>query len=145
MFHELSSSRLKFSWAEFDLSTACSNSTRLQPYSQWCRWMYVHMQGQIQGRRQPTPGHPLSSLKNKCRMVKNKISFDPNNLFIWTDHPLSIVSGSAPVHMAVVMCAHDRDCGCMCTWPRVHIVKVEPYYKICYKCWKLIIKFRANN
>jgi hypothetical protein len=53
-------------------------------------------QGRIQGRRQPAPGQPLGSLKNKCRMVKNKISFDPNNLFIWIGHPLSIVSGSAP-------------------------------------------------
>jgi hypothetical protein len=59
--------------------------------------MYHHSeQRRIQGRRQPTPGHLLGSLKNKCRMVKNKISFDPNILFIWTGHPLSIVSGSAP-------------------------------------------------
>jgi hypothetical protein len=39
-------------------------------------------QGRIQGRRQPAPEHPLGSLKNKDRMVKNKISFDPNILFI---------------------------------------------------------------
>jgi hypothetical protein len=38
-------------------------------------------QGRIQDRRQPAPGHPLGSLKNKGRMVKNKISFDPNILF----------------------------------------------------------------
>jgi hypothetical protein len=31
-------------------------------------------------------------------MVKNKISFDPNILFIWTGHTLSIVSGSAPAN-----------------------------------------------
>jgi hypothetical protein len=56
-----------------------------------------HRQG-IQGRRQPAPGHSLGSLKNKGRMVKNKISFDPNILFIRTGHPLSIVSGSALGH-----------------------------------------------
>jgi OPT oligopeptide transporter protein len=39
-------------------------------------------QRRIQGRRQPTPGHPLGSLKNKGRMIKNKISFDPNIIFI---------------------------------------------------------------
>jgi hypothetical protein len=44
--------------------------------------------------RQPAPGHPLCSLKNKYRMVKNKISFDLNILFILTGHPLSIVSDS---------------------------------------------------
>jgi hypothetical protein len=44
-------------------------------------------QGRIQGRRQPAPGHPLGSLKNKGHMVKNKISFDSNILFIWTGHP----------------------------------------------------------
>jgi hypothetical protein len=39
-------------------------------------------QGRIQGRRQRAPGHPLGSLKNKDRIVKNKISFDLNILFI---------------------------------------------------------------
>jgi hypothetical protein len=29
-------------------------------------------------------------------MVKNKFPFDPNILFIWTEHPLLIFSGSAP-------------------------------------------------
>jgi hypothetical protein len=53
-------------------------------------------QGRNQGRRQPAPGHPLGSLKNKGRTIKNKISFDPNILFICTGHPLSIVSDSAP-------------------------------------------------
>jgi hypothetical protein len=42
----------------------------------------VRVQGRIQGRRQPAPEHPLGSLKNKCRIVKNKISFDPDILFI---------------------------------------------------------------
>jgi hypothetical protein len=32
-------------------------------------------QGRIQGRRQPAPGHPLGSLKNKGRMIKNKFFF----------------------------------------------------------------------
>jgi hypothetical protein len=44
------------------------------------RW-YCH-QGRNQGRRQPAPGHPLGSLKNKGHTVKNKFSFDPNILFI---------------------------------------------------------------
>jgi hypothetical protein len=42
----------------------------------------AHNQGRIQGRRQPALGHPLGSLKNKYSMVKNKISFDLNILFI---------------------------------------------------------------
>jgi hypothetical protein len=49
--------------------------------------LVIYVQGRIQDRRQPAPGHPLGSLKNKSRMVKNKISFDPNILFIWTGHP----------------------------------------------------------
>jgi hypothetical protein len=39
-------------------------------------------QWRIQGRHQPALGYPLDSLKNKGRMIKNKISYDPNILFI---------------------------------------------------------------
>jgi hypothetical protein len=68
----------------------------LEAHHKWFWGWLGYVQGRIQGRRQSAPGHPLGSLKNKGRMVKNKISFDPNILFIWTGHPLSIVSGSAP-------------------------------------------------
>jgi hypothetical protein len=71
------------------------------PY--YCCWASdrfgrIYTQGRIQSRRQPAPGHPFGSLKNKDRMVKNKIFFGLNILFIWTGHPLSIVSSSAPVY-----------------------------------------------
>jgi hypothetical protein len=60
--------------------------------------LITHIQGRNYGGRQPTPGHPFSSLKNKNYTVKN-IFFNPNILFIWTGHPISIVSGSAPAHV----------------------------------------------
>jgi hypothetical protein len=46
--------------------------------SVWCSWTWsliYYDQGRIQGRRQPATGHPLGSLKNKGRMVKNKFFF----------------------------------------------------------------------
>jgi hypothetical protein len=55
----------------------------------------IFLSGRNQGRRQLAPGHLFGSLKNKGRTVKNNFSFDPNILFIWTEHSLSIVSASA--------------------------------------------------
>jgi hypothetical protein len=52
-------------------------------------------QGRIQDRRQPMSGYPFGSLKNKYYMIKNNF-FYSNILFIWTGHPLSIFSDSAP-------------------------------------------------
>jgi hypothetical protein len=47
---------------------------------------YYYGQRRIQCKRQPVLEHPLGSLKNKDHTVKNKFSFDPNILFIWTGH-----------------------------------------------------------
>jgi hypothetical protein len=44
--------------------------------------LVIGAQRRIQGRHQLASGHPLSLLKNKNRMVKNKFYFDSNILFI---------------------------------------------------------------
>jgi hypothetical protein len=65
----------------------------------YLNYLSITLQGRIQGRRWPAPGHPLGSLKNKGRMIKNKISFDPNILFIWTGHPLIDRFWLRPCHL----------------------------------------------
>jgi hypothetical protein len=101
-----------------------SRSTGWWDLIDWCR------QWRHQGRCQPAPGHPLGSLKNKVRAVKNDIFFTQTFYFLNPGTPYR--SFLVPPLGVVSSCAH---LGALDLWRRIH-----SYMVISTKCVDLIMQ-----